>query len=123
MWMLAVVDGDEEAVARGKNKAAVMPGGTGLSGAWGWGIPDQLAESGRGLGIRALGRVSGRRAAARPGWELADALAPYEDEEILAKYPWLPQAGEMITQGKGLPAVTKQDAIGRDRRVATSPMR
>ena len=42
MWMLAVVDGDEEAVAQGKNKAAVMPGGTGLSGAWGWGIPSVL---------------------------------------------------------------------------------
>ena len=35
MWMLAVVDGDEAAPVRGKNKATVMPGGTGLSGAWG----------------------------------------------------------------------------------------
>ena len=29
-------------------------------------------------------------------------MAPYEDEEILAKYPWLPQASEMITARQGL---------------------
>ena len=37
--------------------------------------------------------------------------APYENEEILTKYPWLPQAGEMITTGKGLPAITKQNQL------------
>ena len=45
-----------------------------------------------------------------PG-SLPTQMAPYEDEEILAKYPWLPQAGEMITEGKGLPAVTKQTQL------------
>ena len=43
--------------------------------------------------------------------------APYQDKEILAKYPWLPDAGAMITEGKGLPAVTKQaqlvEIVGR----------
>jgi ABC-type glycerol-3-phosphate transport system substrate-binding protein len=38
-------------------------------------------------------------------------MAPYADEEILGKYPWLPQAGEMITEGKGLPAITKQTQL------------
>jgi ABC-type glycerol-3-phosphate transport system substrate-binding protein len=48
---------------------------------------------------------------------LPTQLAPYEDDAVLAKYPWLPQAGEMITAGKGLPAITKQtqlvEIIGR----------
>ena len=34
--------------------------------------------------------------------------APYENEEFLAEYPWMPQAKEMIASGEGLPAVTKQ---------------
>ena len=42
---------------------------------------------------------------------LPTQMAPYEDEEILAKYSWLPQAGQMITEGKGLPAVTKQTQL------------
>ena len=34
--------------------------------------------------------------------------APYENQEFLAKYPWMPQAKEMIAPVEGLPAVTKQ---------------
>jgi ABC-type glycerol-3-phosphate transport system substrate-binding protein len=34
--------------------------------------------------------------------------APYENQEFLDKYPWMPQALEMIASGEGLPAVTKQ---------------
>ncbi|MCD6028703.1 MAG: extracellular solute-binding protein family 1 [Thermomicrobiales bacterium] len=111
MWMLAVVDGDEEAVAAGKNKAVVMPGGTGLSGAWGWGIPISSPNPDAGWEfVRWVESpdVSLRRALAG---SLPTQVAPYEDEDILAKYPWLPQAGEMITAGKGLPAITKQTQL------------
>ena len=34
--------------------------------------------------------------------------APYENQEFLSKFPWMPQAKEMIASGEGLPAVTKQ---------------
>jgi ABC-type glycerol-3-phosphate transport system substrate-binding protein len=111
MWMLAVVDGDEEAVAAGKNKAAVMPGGTGLSGAWGWGIPISSPNPDAGWEfVRWVESpvVARRRALAG---SLPTQQAPYEDQEILDKYPWLPQAGAMITEGKGLPAVTKQTQL------------
>jgi hypothetical protein len=47
--------------------------------------------------------IARRRALAR---NLPMQMAPYEDDEILAKYPSLPQADEMITEGKGFPAVT-----------------
>jgi multiple sugar transport system substrate-binding protein len=118
MWMLAVVDGDEEAVARGKNKAVVMPGGTGLSGAWGWGIPVSSPNPDAGWEfVRWVESPDVARRRALAG-SLPTQIAPYEDEEILAKYPWLPQAGEMITAGKGLPAVTKQtqlvEIVGRN---------
>jgi multiple sugar transport system substrate-binding protein len=111
MWMLAVVDGDDEAEAQGKNKAAVMPGGTGLSGAWGWGIPISSPNPDAGWEfVRWVESpdVALRRALAG---SLPTQMAPYEDEEILAKFPWLPQAGAMITEGKGLPAVTKQTQL------------
>jgi ABC-type glycerol-3-phosphate transport system substrate-binding protein len=111
MWMLAVVDGDEDAVVRGKNKSAVMPGGTGLSGAWGWGIPISSPNPDAGWEfVRWVESpdVAMRRALAG---SLPTQQAPYKDEEILAKYPWLPQAGDMITTGKGLPGITKQTQL------------
>jgi ABC-type glycerol-3-phosphate transport system substrate-binding protein len=111
MWMLAVVDGDEEAVVRGKNKSVVMPGGTGLSGAWGWGIPVSSPNPDAGWEfVRWVESpdVAMRRALAG---SLPTQTAPYEDEAVLEKYPWLPQAGEMITAGKGLPAITKQTQL------------
>jgi ABC-type glycerol-3-phosphate transport system substrate-binding protein len=124
MWMLAVVDGDEEAVAAGKNKSTVMPGGTGLSGAWGWGIPISSPNPDAGWEfVRWVESPDVARRRALAG-SLPTQMAPYEDEEILAKYPWLPQAGEMITSGKGLPAITKQtqlvEIVGRNLSAAVS---
>ena len=117
MWMLAVVDEDETSAVRGKNKATVMPGGTGLSGAWGWGIPVSSPNPDAGWEfVRWVESpdVARRRAL---GGSLATQLAPYEDGEVLAKFPWLPQAKEMIVNGRGLPPVTKQaqlvEIVGR----------
>jgi ABC-type glycerol-3-phosphate transport system substrate-binding protein len=111
MWMLAVVDGDETSDVRGKNKSAVMPGGTGLSGAWGWGIPVSSPNPDAGWEfVRWVESpdVAMRRALAG---SLPTQQAPYENKDVLAKYPWLPQAGDMITSGKGLPAITKQTQL------------
>ena len=88
-----------------------MPGGTGLSGAWGWGIPISSPNPDAGWEfVRWVESPDVARRRALAG-SLPTQMAPYEDEEILAKYPWLPQAGEMITDGKGLPAVTKQTQL------------
>ncbi len=110
-WMLALVDGDAESVARDKNALAVMPGGTGLSGAWGWGIPVSSPNPDAGWEfVRWVESpdVAMRRALAG---SLPTQQAPYEDTGVLAKYPWLPQAGEFIVNGKGLPAITKQTQL------------
>lgn len=110
-WMLAMVDGDEESAAKDKNALAVMPGGTGLSGAWGWGIPVSSPNPDAGWEfVRWVEspEVAMRRALAG---SLPTQQAPYEDADVLAKYPWLPQAGELIVGGKGLPAITKQTQL------------
>jgi ABC-type glycerol-3-phosphate transport system substrate-binding protein len=105
------VDGDAESAAAGKNASTIMPGGTGLSGAWGWGIP--LSSPNPDAGWEFVRWVESPDVAMRRA--LAGSLptqqAPYENEEILTKFPWLPQAGEMITSGKGLPAITKQTQL------------
>ncbi|MFM9107440.1 MAG: ABC transporter substrate-binding protein [Chloroflexota bacterium] len=111
MWMLAVVDGDEASPVRGLSKSVVMPGGTGLSGAWGWGIPVSSPNPDAGWEfIRWVESPEVARRRALAG-SLPTQQAPYEDAEVLAKYPWLPQAGAMIASGKGLPAVTKQSQL------------
>jgi ABC-type glycerol-3-phosphate transport system substrate-binding protein len=111
MWMLSVVDGDEEAVARNKNKATVMPGGTGLSGAWGWGIP--VSSPNPDAGWEFVRWVESPEIALRraQAGSVSPQLAPYENAEVLEKYPWMPLAAEMIAQGKGLPAITKQTQL------------
>ena len=117
MWMLAVVDQEETSTVRGKNKAIVMPGGTGLSGAWGWGIPISSPNPDAGWEfVRWVESPDVARRRALAG-SLATQAAPYDDPEILAKFPWLPQARDMIVNGRGLPAVTKQaqlvEIVGR----------
>jgi ABC-type glycerol-3-phosphate transport system substrate-binding protein len=110
-WMMAVVDNDEEAVARDKNALAVMPGGTGLSGAWGWGLP--VSSPNPDAGWEFIRWVESPDVVMRRTLlgHLPTQQAPYENEDVLATYPWLPQAGEWITSGKGLPAITKQTQL------------
>lgn len=111
MWMLATVDNNEEAVAKGKNAGTIMPGGTGLSGAWGWGIPTSSPNPDAGWEfVRWVEspEIALRRA---QGGSVPCQTAPYENAEVLEKYPWMPQAAEMISTGKGLPAITKQTQL------------
>lgn len=108
MFMLSVFNDDDASVVKDKNVMTVMPGGHGLTGMWSWGIPTsspnpdaaweflKWVESPEVAMKRAL-------AGAVPAQE-----APYANLEFLDKYPWMPQAKEMIASGEGLPAVTKQ---------------
>ncbi|MCC6314414.1 MAG: extracellular solute-binding protein [Thermomicrobiales bacterium] len=111
MWMLAVVDGDDTSPVQGKNKSHVMPGGTGLSGAWGWGLP--ISSPNPDAGWQFIRWVESPDVAMRRA--LAGSLptqqAPFKNPEVLAKYPWLEQAEQMIISGKGLPPVTKQTQL------------
>ncbi|MFN8591542.1 MAG: extracellular solute-binding protein [Thermomicrobiales bacterium] len=111
MWALAVIDGDPAAPAANKSKPVVMPGGRGLSGAWGWGLPLSSPNPDAGWEfIRWVESPDVARRRALAG-SLTTQSAPYEDKEILAKYPWLPEALGMISGGKGLPPITKQTQL------------
>ena len=108
MFMLSTFNDDEASTVKGKNALAVMPGGQGLTGSWSWGIPVSSPNPDAAWEFVTWVEspdIAMRRALA--GGVPAQA-APYENEEFIAKYPWMTQAQEMIATGKGLPAVTKQ---------------
>jgi len=108
MFMLSVFNDDDASTVKDVNKMTVMPGGHGLTGNWSWGIPVSSPNPDAGWEyIRWVEspEIAMRRALAGgvPAQE-----APYKNDEFLTKYPWMPQAKEMIASGEGLPAVTKQ---------------
>jgi multiple sugar transport system substrate-binding protein len=108
MFMLSVFDDDDASTVKGVNKMTVMPGGHGLTGSWSWGIP--VSSPNPDAGWEFLKWVESPEIAMRRA--LAGGVpaqeAPYENQDFLTKYPWMPQANEMIASGEGLPAVTKQ---------------
>jgi multiple sugar transport system substrate-binding protein len=108
MFMLSVFDDDDASTVKGVNKMTVMPGGHGLTGSWSWGIP--VSSPNPDAGWEFLKWVESPEIAMRRA--LAGGVpaqeAPYENQDFLTKYPWMPQAKEMIASGEGLPAVTKQ---------------
>ncbi len=108
MFMLSVFNNDEASTVKGVNQMTVMPGGHGLTGSWSWGIP--VSSPNPDAGWEFIKWVESPEIAMRRA--LAGGVpaqeAPYENEEFLTSYPWMPQAKEMIASGEGLPAVTKQ---------------
>ncbi len=108
MFMLSVFNDDEASTVKGVNTMTVMPGGHGLTGSWSWGLP--VSSPNPDAGWEFITWVESPEIAMRRA--LAGGVpaqsAPYENEEFLAEYPWMPQAKEMIASGEGLPAVTKQ---------------
>jgi multiple sugar transport system substrate-binding protein len=108
MFMLSVFNDDDASTVKGVNTMTVMPGGHGLTGSWSWGIP--VSSPNPDAGWEFVKWVESPEIAMRRA--LAGGVpaqeAPYENQEFLAKYPWMPQAKEMIASGEGLPAVTKQ---------------
>jgi len=108
MFMLSIFNDDEASTVKGVNTMTVMPGGHGLTGSWSWGLP--VSSPNPDAGWEFIKWVESPEIAmqrALSGGVPAQS-APYENEEFLAKYPWMPQAQEMIASGEGLPGVTKQ---------------
>ena len=111
MFMLSVFNDDEASTVKGVNQMTVMPGGHGLTGSWSWGLP--VSSPNPDAGWEFIKWVESPEIAMRRA--LAGGVpaqeAPYENDEFLTKYPWMPQAKDMIASGEGLPAVTKQTQL------------
>ena len=108
MFMLNQFNDDPASKVKGMNEMTTMPGGKGLTGAWSWGLP--ISSPNPDAGWEFIKWVESPDIAMKRAMAggVPSQLAPYDNADFLAKYPWMKQAKEMIGNGKGLPAVTKQ---------------
>ena len=126
-WMLPQVDDKTKCPnVAGKVALGVMPGGHGESGGWGWGIPKNESPELQDAAWKFISWVQGQKIS------VARALqghAPvrsdvYEDADVLAKYPYYKQAGDVVAAGQSFPifAYTAQyeDVLGRQLSLAAS---
>jgi ABC-type glycerol-3-phosphate transport system substrate-binding protein len=111
LFILSNGENDASSAVKGKGAVTTMPGGTGLTGAWSWGIPTSSPNPDAAwefLKWVESPDVTMRRAL---GGGVAAQKAPYDNPEYPAKYPWMAQVKDLIATGKGLPAITKQATL------------
>ncbi len=105
-WMLPQVDSKEKCPkAAGKVALAVMPGGHGESGGWGWGIPKNTSPESQAAAWTFIKWVQSKKVAvARALQGHAPVSADiYTDAEVLKKYPFYKQALDVVASGKSFP--------------------
>lgn len=126
-WMLPALDNaaDCPAVA-GKLALAVMPGGHGESGGWGWGIPANISEQEKAAAWAFIQWVQSpeiAKARALAGHAPVQASV-FADPDVLAKFPYYADAGAVVAAGKSFPIFTYtaqyEDVLGVQLSLAAS---
>jgi multiple sugar transport system substrate-binding protein len=126
-WMLPQVDDKTKCPnASGKVALAVMPGGHGESGGWGWAIPKNESSELQDAAWKFISWVQGEKIS------IARAMqghAPvrndvYEDSGVLAKYPYYKNAQDVVRSGEPFPvfaySAQYEDVLGRQLSLAAS---
>ena len=126
-WMLPQVDDKTKCPnAAGKVALAVMPGGHGESGGWGWAIPKNESPELQEAAWKFIAWVQGEKIS------IARAMqghAPvrndvYEDSGVLAKYPYYKNAQDVVRSGEPFPvfaySAQYEDVLGRQLSLAAS---
>ncbi|MCC6675192.1 MAG: sugar ABC transporter substrate-binding protein [Thermomicrobiales bacterium] len=112
-YLFLLSDGEtlEDSQVKGKGSVTTMPGGTGLTGSWSWGIP--VSSPNPGAAWEFLKWVESPEIAMRRalGGGVAAQKAPYENADYIAAFPWMGEVKDLIAVGKGFPAVTKQTQL------------
>lgn len=126
-WMLPQIDNAEKCpAATGKVAMAVMPGGHGESGGWGWGIPKNVPDDQKEAAWKFITWVqskdiSVKRALSGHAPVRADV---FDDPAVLAKYPFYAQAKDIVAAGKSFPIFTYsaqyEDVLGTQLSLAAS---
>jgi multiple sugar transport system substrate-binding protein len=118
-WMLPQVDDPEGCPASSGNLTlTAMPGEGGVAGGWGWGIPTNAED--KDAAWQFIEWVESQEIV------LARALeghAPtrtdaFEDEQVLAKYPYYAQVAEIVEDAKSVPlfqfTAQMEEDVGRE---------
>ncbi|MGH6879842.1 MAG: extracellular solute-binding protein, partial [Hypericibacter sp.] len=126
-WMLPQLDSKEKCPnVAGKVALAVMPGGHGESGGWGWAIPKNESPELQEAAWKFISWVQGEKIS------IARALeghAPvrsdtYENKDVLAKFPFYKQALDVVASGDAFPifaySAQYEDVLGRQLSLAGS---
>jgi len=118
-WMLPQLDDPEKCPkVAGKVKLAVMPGGHGVNGGWGWAIPHNSAhkeEAWQFIQWVESPEIVKKRALMGHAPTRIDVLT---DPEVLAKYPYYAQVLDILKGAKKVPifayTAEMEDVIGRE---------
>ena len=105
-WMLPQINDAEKCPnATGKVALAVMPGGHGESGGWGWGIPKNTSEESQQAAWTFIKWVQSKKVAVARALEGHAPVSAdvYEDPAVLKKYPFYKQALDIVASGKSFP--------------------
>jgi ABC-type glycerol-3-phosphate transport system substrate-binding protein len=108
LFLLANAENEADSAVKGKGAVTTMPGGSGLTGSWSWGIPRSSPNPDAAwefLKWVESPEVAMKRALAG---SVAAQKAPYDNTEYTTTYPWMVQVKDLVATGQGLPAVTKQ---------------
>jgi len=108
-WMLPQVDNAEKCPkASGKVALSPMPGGSGESGGWGWGIPKNTSAESQAAAWTFIQWVQSKDVSVKRALE---GHAPvrsdvYTNPDVLAKYPYYKDAMAVVEGGKSFPIFT-----------------
>jgi ABC-type glycerol-3-phosphate transport system substrate-binding protein len=112
-YLFLLSDGEtvDDSEVQGKGAITTMPGGTGLTGTWSWGIP--FSSPSPDAAWEFIKWVESPEMALRRALNggVAAQSGPYEDPEYLERFPWIAQVAELAESGKGLPAITRQATL------------
>ncbi|HVO04415.1 MAG TPA: extracellular solute-binding protein [Candidatus Cybelea sp.] len=126
-WMLPQVDNKDSCPnAAGKLALSVMPGGHGESGGWGWAIPKNESPELQDAAWKFISWVQSKETSVGRAMQ---GHAPtrsdvYQDQGVLAKYPYYKQALDVVASGEAFPIFTYsaqyEDVLGRQLSLAGS---
>ncbi|MDZ5449601.1 ABC transporter substrate-binding protein [Labrys sp. ZIDIC5] len=108
-WMLPQMDDAAKCpTVAGKVGLAVMPGGHGESGGWGWGIPKNTTPEEQEAAWTFIQWVQSKEISVKRALQ---GHAPvrsdvYKDAEVLKKYPFYATAESVVASGKSFPIFT-----------------
>jgi ABC-type glycerol-3-phosphate transport system substrate-binding protein len=126
-WMLPQLDDKEKCPnAAGKVALAVMPGGHGESGGWGWAIPKNQSPEMQDAAWTFISWVQSKETGTARAMQ---GHAPvrsdvFDDPDVLAKYPYYKQAADVVKSGESFPifaySAQYEDVLGRQLSLAAS---